>query len=237
MIDWQSYGPIYTVAPGIKKIGDLPIIEFDQEEQRYLNLKRKVKDNIFFDSMYTVDHDQIICKKTQSILSQEYPSKQISFNNFQELGFVIQEDLAVFHRSNKLIALHVSFPSVWVPKEKIGLTFAAIHRPVPGMESFLKNEQKYVSMMVEATTPIVRYVWGEHYGYLLCEEEPLAPSIKVMHTERQTFVGIPEADLGLFFIRKKVMLYSDTTDEFKRWYQSQLQSMNSAQKVYKTKEG
>ena len=78
MIDWQSYGPIYTVAPGIKKIGDLPIIEFDQEEQRYLNLKRKVKDNIFFDSMYTDDHDQIICKKTQSILSQEYPSKQIS---------------------------------------------------------------------------------------------------------------------------------------------------------------
>ena len=58
-----------------------------------------------------------------------------------------------------------------------------------------------------------------------------------MHTERQTFVGIPEADLGLFFIRKKVMLYSDTTDEFKRWYQGQLQSMNSAQKAYKTKEG
>ena len=26
MIDWQSYGPIYTVAPGIKKIGDLPIV-------------------------------------------------------------------------------------------------------------------------------------------------------------------------------------------------------------------
>ena len=43
MIDWQSYGPIYTVAPGIKKIGDLPIIEFDQEEQRYLNLKKKSK--------------------------------------------------------------------------------------------------------------------------------------------------------------------------------------------------
>ena len=237
MIDWQSYGPIYTVAPGIKKIGDLPIIEFDQEEQRYLNLKRKVKENIYYDSMYTADHDQIICEKIQSILSQEYPSKQISFNNFHDLGFVIQEDLAVFHRSNKLIALHVSFPSVWVPKEKIGLSFAAIHRPVPGMESFLKNEQKYVSMMVEATTPIVRYVWGEHYGYLLCEEEPLTSSTKVMHTERQTFVGIPEADLGLFFIRKKVMLYSDTTDEFKRWYQGQLQSMNSAQKAYKTKEG
>ena len=43
MIDWQSYGPIYTVAPGIKKIGELPIIEFDEEENRYLNLKEKQK--------------------------------------------------------------------------------------------------------------------------------------------------------------------------------------------------
>jgi len=237
MIDWQSYGPIYTVAPGIKKIGDLPIIEFDEEENRYLDLKRRAKENIFFDDMYTPDHDQIICEKIQSILSEEYPSKPISFNNFQELGFAIQEDLAVFHRTNKLIALHVSFPSVWVPKEKIGLTFAAIHQPVPGMESFLKNEQKYVYMMVEATSPIIRYVWGEHYGYFLCEEEPLPPSTKVMHTERQTFVGIPEADLGLFFIRKKVMLYSDTSEDFKIWYQGQLKSMSSEQKAYKTKEG
>ena len=203
MIDWQPYGPIYTVAPGIKKIGELPIIEFDEEENRYLNLKRKAKENIYFDEMYTADHDQIICEKIHSIISKEYPSKQISFNNFKELGYNIQEDLAVFHRSNKLIALHVSFPSGWVPKEKIGLTFAAIHQPVPGMESFLKNEQKYVSMMVDATTPIIRYVWGEHYGYKLCKEEPLSIKKKVIHTERQTFIGLPEKDLGLFLIKKK----------------------------------
>ena len=41
MIDWQKYGPSYTVAPGIKKIGDLPIIEFDDQEDRYLELKKK----------------------------------------------------------------------------------------------------------------------------------------------------------------------------------------------------
>ena len=57
------------------------------------------------------------------------------------------------------------------------------------MENFLKNEDKYVQMMVEATTPIIRYVWGEHYGYFLCEHEPLQKNIKVMHTERQTFIG------------------------------------------------
>ena len=36
-----------------------------------------------------------------------------------------------------------------MPKEKIGLSFAQIHQPVPGMENFLKNEDKYVQMMVE----------------------------------------------------------------------------------------
>ena len=237
MIDWQNYGPIYTVSPGIKKIGDLPVIEFDQEESRYLELKKKSKENIFFDELFSTEYDQKVCESVRSILSQEYPTKDINFKNFEELGFNIQEDLAIFHRSNKLIALHVSFPSVWVPKEKIGLTFAAIHQPVPGMESFLKNEHKYVSMMVEATTPIIRYVWGEHYGYFLCEEEPLPSSTKVMHTERQTFVGIPEADIGLFFIRKKVMLYSDTSDDFKKWYQGQIKSMSLEQKAYKTKGG
>ena len=94
------------------------------------------------------------------------------------MGFALQEDVAIFHRSNKLIALHVSFPSGWIPKEKIGLSFANIHRPVPGMESFLKNENKYVEMMVEATTPIIRYVWDISF---------LRPS--VLHFG-QTFAGL-----------------------------------------------
>ena len=45
MIDWKQYGPIYTVAPGIKSIGNLPIIEFDDQEARYLNLKKKTHNN------------------------------------------------------------------------------------------------------------------------------------------------------------------------------------------------
>ena len=165
MIDWEPYGPIYSVAPGIKKINDLPIIEFYEHQNRYLNLKKKCKENIFFDDYYSAETDKAICNKLNNILKSEYPSKTINFKNFVELGYAIQEDIAIFHRSNKLIALHVSFPSVWKPKEKIGLSFAQIHQPVPGMKNFLKNEDKYVQMMVEATTPIIRYVWGEHYGY------------------------------------------------------------------------
>lgn len=235
MIDWKQYGPIYTVAPGIKSIDNLPIIEFDDQENRYLDLKKKVKDNIFFDSLFSSDHDNAICNKVRGILQKEYPKKDISFKNFEDLGYRLQEDLAIFHRSNKLIALHVSFPSVWIPKEKIGLSFASIHAPVPGMEVFLKNEKKYVEMMVNAPSPIIRYVWGEHYGYFLCDQEPLESKIKVMHSERQTFIGLPEWDIGLFLIRKKVMLYNDTSADFQKWYQGQIQSMSEDQKKYKLK--
>ena len=235
MIDWKQYGPIYTVAPGIKSIDNLPIIEFDDQENRYLDLKKKVKNNIFFDSLFSSDHDNAICSKVRGILQKEYPKKDISFQNFEDLGYRLQEDLAIFHRSNKLIALHVSFPSVWIPKEKIGLSFASIHAPVPGMEVFLKNEKKYVEMMVNAPSPIIRYVWGEHYGYFLCDQEPLESKIKVMHSERQTFIGLPEWDIGLFLIRKKVMLYNDTSADFQKWYQGQIQSMSEDQKKYKLK--
>ena len=68
MIDWRPYGPIYSVAPGIKKIENLPIIEFDDQESRYLSLKQKSKDNIYFDELFSSSHDDAICKKFYKIL-------------------------------------------------------------------------------------------------------------------------------------------------------------------------
>lgn len=75
MIDWKQYGPIYTVAPGIKSIDNLPIIEFDDQENRYLDLKKKVKDNIFFDSLFSSDHDNAICNKVRGILQKNILKK------------------------------------------------------------------------------------------------------------------------------------------------------------------
>lgn len=233
MIDWKQYGPIYTVAPGIKKLGELPVIEFDNEEERYLKLKKKSSNNIYYDSLFQKITGQKVITKIKEILNLEYPSKKFIFNNFEEMGFSIQEDIAIFHRSNKLIALHVSFPSTWIPKEKIGMTFSAIHQPVPGMKKFLLNEQKYVDMMVTANKPIIRYVWGEHFGYLLSPLEPIKESVKVIHTERQTFIGMPEEDLGIFLIRKKVIPFLDTDSDFQIWYANQIETMSEEQKQYK----
>ena len=74
MIDWKKYGPSYTVAPGIKKIGELPIIEFDDQEDRYLELKKKTKENIFFDPIFDKDKDQKVVNKIKEILKIEYPN-------------------------------------------------------------------------------------------------------------------------------------------------------------------
>ena len=233
MTDWKKYGPIYTVAPGIKKIGNLPIIEFDIDENRYLNLKKKTKENIFYDSLFVKKTDKKITNKINEILIEEYPNKNFNFINFEEMGFSIQEDIAIFHRSNKLIALHVSFPSMWKPRDKIGKSFSEIHQPVPGMAKFLANEDKYVTMMVETKKPIIRYVWGEHFDYLLSPMEPIEEGSKVIHTERQTFIGMPDDDIGIFLIKKKVIPFEDTDTEFQKWYKNQIKSMSQDQKEYK----
>ena len=91
MIDWQKYGPSYTVAPGIKKIGDLPIIEFDDQEDRYLELKKKTKENIFFDPMFDKDKDQKVVNKIKEILKIEYPNKNFNFNTFKEMGMLFKK--------------------------------------------------------------------------------------------------------------------------------------------------
>jgi hypothetical protein len=88
-------------------------------------------------------------------------------------------------------------------------------------------------MMVNADKPIIRYVWGEHLGYLLSPLEPVKEGIKIIHTERQTFIGMPEDDLGIFLIRKKVIPFLDTDREFQIWYANQIKSMSEEQKRYK----
>ena len=83
MIDWKQYGPVYTVAPGIKKLGTLPIIEFDREENRYLVLKKKSYENIYYDKLYNNEIDSKIIKKIKEILFQEYPNKKFNYDKLK----------------------------------------------------------------------------------------------------------------------------------------------------------
>ena len=56
-----------------------------------------------------------------------------------------------------------------------------------------------------------------------------------MRKSLRVFIGIPESDIGIFLIRKKVMFYDDTSNDFKEWYKRQVRSMTEDQKIYKIK--
>ena len=81
MIDWKQYGPVYTVAPGIKKLGTLPIFEFDKEENRYLVLMKKSYQNIYYDKLYKILVSKII-KKINEIFIPINLRKKIYFSKF-----------------------------------------------------------------------------------------------------------------------------------------------------------
>ena len=79
------------------------------------------------------------------------------------LACQVPEDLAVVCRApdgtDWLAAVHVCAPSDWAPEEKLGLDFAAVHRPVPGIAPLLRGSRVLVDGMIQRP-PTVRLVWS-----------------------------------------------------------------------------
>ena len=79
------------------------------------------------------------------------------------LGNSIPEDFAITVRApdgnDRVAALHVSLPSRWDPAEKLALSFAQTHAPVPGMN---RISPVATSLMDSVRTkgPQVRFTWG-----------------------------------------------------------------------------
>jgi len=78
------------------------------------------------------------------------------------LGLAVQEDLVLLY-GDKSEWLHVLFPSSWRPRDKLGLSFAEIHRPVVHSEKLVKAAPKVVKAMLERG-PFKRQVWLMQVG-------------------------------------------------------------------------
>jgi dimethylamine monooxygenase subunit A len=129
------------------------------------------------------------------------------------LACQVQEDLAVTSADdsgNRLSALHVCLPSHWLPEEKLGKDFAEVHSPVPGMEPFTQNQQRFVAKMLGATSGLVRFVWGLQWTDALnrhpsrcSQSERFDPQAQNawLRVERQTIWGLPDSRASLFTIR------------------------------------
>lgn len=135
------------------------------------------------------------------------------------LGLAVQEDLAVVRGpqgegGDVLEWLHVCLPSNWVPAEKTGRSFAAVHLSVVHSEQLVATGERIVRAMVGAG-PFVRYVWGlDRDGALghnprLHQAPPWSESATPaelgrqawFRVERQTTQGFPQLNRALFTIR------------------------------------
>ncbi len=134
------------------------------------------------------------------------------------LACQIPEDLAVVCRApdatDWLAAVHVCAPSDWAPEEKLGLEFAAVHRPVPGIAPLLRASGVLVDGMIRRP-PTVRLVWGLAPDDRL-NRHPHAPGVQrqiprfaaqdtdsppaYLRVERQGIWGFPAVDAALFTI-------------------------------------
>ena len=140
---------------------------------------------------------------------------------FDALCCQIQEDVAVVHVGNdgdRVCAVHVCSPSGWAPREKLGLSFPAVHAPVAGIEAVSRTSPALMKGAVDKG-PFIRFGWGIAGDARLNRHPDPPPGIApevwrtpafnalrpespfVLRVERQVLWGLPEARAFVFFIR------------------------------------
>jgi len=132
----------------------------------------------------------------------------------------------------------------------VGGSFAEIHAPVPGMEPVTRKAGSMVDAMIDRG-PFVRFVWGVATDTALNHHPEPPPGVEPatwngrrfdaadprlwIRIERQTILGLPEADAALFAIRTSFRdgdaLRADP--EMNAALQAALCSMTPDQAVYK----
>lgn len=147
------------------------------------------------------------------------PSPYVS--PFDALASQVQEDLAVLRVADgqeQLVALHVTAPSYWDPSKKLGLNFADIHAPVPGMRAVNRGAPALLTRIAEGGA-YQRFGWGLSTDRRLNHHpDPPADFAGGVHAwrgrrfnaanpklyvrvERQVLVGVPAVSALLFAIR------------------------------------
>jgi hypothetical protein len=150
-----------------------------------------------------------------------------------------EEDIAVLHRG-KLVAICFCFPSGFVPAEKIGQNFYALHLPVADGQTLRASSDKVTQVISRKDAMFRRFVWtisslgslSQHPAY----ERPVPQSINDLYfrTETQTTVGLGD-DVCLFFVKVDMHPLSQLwPDQTKReTIQASINSMTEDTLTYK----
>ena len=113
----------------------------------------------WFETQTAIELD--LAAKAADILGFEQRStSQIGRNvsSIKDLALMMQEDVAILHQG-RLEACCFMFPSGWAPEDKVGMSFAELHRPVADGER-LRASADVITRLMCGEHCYHRYVWG-----------------------------------------------------------------------------
>lgn len=165
------------------------------------------------------------------------------------LRLSVQEDIVIGKvdpeaNEDLMECLLVPLPSKWSPQEKVGLSFAGTHAPIPGNERLMNAAPRLVDAIM-SKGPYIRYNWS-----LSSEELPQDPAINTampetyaalnqitdydrlmqavyLRVERQTLTAFTDLNRYLFAIHTYMYPLADvlTSTDRKQHFLGVLQSM------------
>lgn len=128
-----------------------------------------------------------------------------NIERIEELALHVEEDIAVLI-NGKLSAICFCFPSGFVPAEKIGQNFYALHVPVADGQTLRASSDKVTQVISREGAMFRRFVWtisslgglSQHPAHA----RPIPSSIEDLYfrTETQTTIGLGE-EVCLFFVK------------------------------------
>ncbi|MGE0609833.1 MAG: heme-dependent oxidative N-demethylase subunit alpha family protein [Pirellulales bacterium] len=201
----HPYRDGYSVLPKLKPLTG-PV--FDEQLPRFLQAKQEaaLHQPCYFESDLDPARGLRIGEYIRQTVGGDFQRRH-AHGGLRQMGQDLREDIAIHCLDGNrdwLAAAHVSLPSGWLPQDKIGKSFAEVHREVPGMR--LDISRKMVEAMIYSS-PYERYVWTVIFedrinGHPRIPRQPFnaaAPQLFVRY-ERQVIIGFPDLSAALFVI-------------------------------------
>jgi heme-dependent oxidative N-demethylase alpha subunit-like protein len=146
---------------------------------------------------------QLVSRLAGARLDEERPPLEAA-------ALLVPDDLVILLRQGGrwvMAAGVVCFPSHWSPPEKLGLSVAAIHGPVPRYADELGHRVDRFLGQLGASRAVWRRNWTIHASPELYAPRPvptagpLAPQDHWLRSERQVLTSLPQSTGVLFTIR------------------------------------
>jgi len=206
----RLYFPVeqkYRFTPGLRPLGDEPVLQADCEQRQYLAAKgvpRCHQEDTSSGNGHVLDVvDRYI---------REHAHQDLGFGRFPQTSRrnyygSLQEDLVIM-RTDRAILVRVDIPSGWKPELILGQDFQRIHAEVPGFAKTERTNQSYWET-ISKRGPWERFVWMPSSVPTLdlhpdrCAAKPTWAEAEHLYlrVERQVTIPFPTLDACLFTIR------------------------------------